>query len=557
MEDNAWEGPLQEFRHAELRSNTCIRLVQIHAELLRGDISCSLQQYETDTQTCPDYAALSYVWGDPTPTHTIYINDLVYRVHWNLWKFLEHRRTTKETEHTWIWTDLLCIDQAHHSEKNDQISRMGDIYARAACVISRVGDDERTEKALRTVVAFSGKVDGRYPPRYGWLSSESFQINNACDHLAFREPYWERVWVVQEVACARYCIVACGDFSLVFEDVLHKMKIAMKRTERFDDVFKRDRRIKHIKALVDLKTSIRQGKTLKFLELIEKTQSCQATRDQDRIYGLLGLASRLDPEFDSRALEVSQHKTLMDVCWDIIFMVLEGGSSTSMRNDLKALQKLFEWLPPPSKYSGLETGSSNRRSYAETASRVSEAAYSRSIQDFLGNRYTDIFASLGHVRFTENVAALKSLQKLQSGWDRVTTHVSNHEDDVPGLQTRLGWSTYAGLRFTTWNCIETKGPREFEHSLPLGWFCAAHWPDPLEQTTAKHPITDTYSIDTRPDRRYRSAYSCSGAQHDGARCDLSLVVLRIESLGVTCIMRSKNLFTIQVDFYCDCCDPST
>lgn len=61
MEKVSGRSPRQEFRHSELRSNTSIRLIQIHAEVLHGDISCTMQHYEADTPTCPDYTALSYV----------------------------------------------------------------------------------------------------------------------------------------------------------------------------------------------------------------------------------------------------------------------------------------------------------------------------------------------------------------------------------------------------------------------------------------------------------------------------------------------------------------
>lgn len=537
MEDNSWEGPLQEFRHAELRSNTCIRLIQIHAGLFRGDISCTLQHYETDTQTCPDYAALSYVWGDSTPTHTIYVNGLVYRVHQSLWKFLNHSRTKENMEHTWIWTDLLCIDQAHHSEKNEQIARMGDIYAQAAHVVSWLGNRKKTAKALRTLVEMSKEISPGFTPKFALNSPESEQIHKACCQLALQEPYWERVWIMQEVACARHCVVVCGDVSVDFEDLSQMMQTAMKRFVRFLDRRERSRIMVHVEALPHLRTSIQQGKTMKFLGLIEKTRFCHATREQDRIYGLLGMASRLDPGLDSLALDVSQHKSLNDVWWDIIFMIVDGESIVSIENDLAILHNLSVRLPPPSRDRILEMGSSTRKSCAETASRVSEAAYSKSIQEFMGISSPDIFPNM---RFNSYV------------WQLVTTHVSNHENDVPGLRTRLGWSAYAGLRFTSLYHIDDEGSQKLDDSLPLGWFCAAHWPDPLERTTAKH-LFESRPIRGPPKHRDIPAY-CSGAEHDGPRCDLSLVVLRIEPLGVTCIVRSTD--ATQIDFYCDCCDPS-
>lgn len=543
MEENAWEGPLQEFRHAELDSNTCIRLVQIHAEFFRGDISCKLQHYESDTRTCPDYTAVSYAWGDSNARKTVYINGLVYRVHQSLWDFLSHSRT-KDTEHTWLWADFLCIDQAHHSEKNVQIPRMGDIYAQAACVTSWLGNHGETVEALRVLVKISEEIDTECTPQYAWKSSESEQIHKACDQLGFREPYWSRVWVIQEVACARNCIVACGDASVNFEDLLHKMEIVMESSVRFDASADRDRRMKRIKALADLKTSIQQGKTIKILELIKKTLFCQATRGQDRIYGLLGLARQLDPGFDSSALEVSQQKTLVDVCWDLIFMVSDGGSNINIKNDMAALQNLIERLAPPRKHWEVEIGSSIRRDQAETASQVSKAAYSSSVQAFVGLLYSH----------REHDATLRSRQQLQKAWDMVTQHVYDHDHDVSGMQTRLGWSTYAGLRFTSWHYVENDFPETLADSLPLGWLCAAHLPDPASKTTAKHRIMHTFLITAPPEDRSHPAY-CSGAENEDARCDLSLVVLRIEKLGVTCLVRSAD--TVQIDFYCDCCDPST
>lgn len=547
MDENAWEGPLQEFGHAELRSNTCIRLVQIHTELFRGDISCTLQQYESGTGTCPDYAALSYVWGDPTPTHTIYINKRVYRVHKSLWEFLSHRRTKENAEHTWLWTDLLCIDQAHHSEKNEQISRMGDIYAQAAYVVSWLGTQDETAQALRTLVEINEDIETGCTPVYARNTPESDRIQKACDQLGLIEPYWDRVWVLQEVACAKDCIVACGDTYVNFEDVQRKMDIAMRSCIRLD-TFDRDRRMERIGVLADLKTSIYQGKTINFLELIGNTSFCKATREQDNVYGLLGIAGRLDSEFDSRVLEVSQQKSLTDVWWDIIFMISYQESNISIKRDLDNFVHLIGRIPPPHKHSELETSSSIRRACAETASQVSEAAYSTRIQDFLGINHS----SRGYC------ATVRARQRLQTAWDTVTTHVYEH--DVPGLQTRLGWSAYAGLRFTSWHNIEKESTGTSVKSLPVGWLCAAHWPDIQSTIMAKKCIFSTFWYVAPQDDLFGPTH-CSEAEHGAARCDLSLVVLKIQQLGVTCLVRSRALHSgenvVGTRFYCDCCDQAT
>lgn len=219
-------------------------------------------------------------------------------------------------------------------------------------------------------------------------------------------------------------------------------------------------------------------------------------------------------------------------------MIIEGESIISIESSLAILQNLSVKLPPPCKQWILEMRSSTRRSCAETASWVSEAAYSKSIQEFLGISFPDLYPN----------ARLK-----HEIWDVVTTHVSDHENYVPGLRTRLGWATYAGLRFTSLIYINDEYPRKFEDSLPLGWLCAAHWPDTLERTTAKHYIKSCSIVWDSRKHRHIPAY-CSGAEHDGPHCDLSLIALRIEALGVTCIVRTTD--AAQLDFYCDCCNPS-
>ena len=316
----------------------------------------------------------------------------------------------------------------------------------------------------------------------------------------------------------------------------------MRRSVRYNNLSDRDRTMKRMKALADLKTSIQQRKTINILKLIDKTSFCQAKRDQDRIYGLLGLASRLDPGFDPNALEISQHKTLIDVWWDIIFMILDKEQDISrIKNDMGALDSVIGILPPPRKQWMLEMGSSSRRAHAETASQVSEAAYSSSIQAVIGIL----------PRYIRDDTAFGFQQWLRGAWGIATKHVYTNERHVPGLQTSLGWSTYAGLRFTAWHDVGEKALETLAHSLPSGWFCAAHLPDPISNITTKHLITRS----DHPPKYLSHEIYCSGEGNDEARCDLSLVVLKIKQLGITCLVR-LNYQVVDINFYCDCCDPS-
>lgn len=222
---------------------------------------------------------------------------------------------------------------------------------------------------------------------------------------------------------ARVCIVACGDVSISFEDLVRKMETAMRRTVSFDDSFQRNKRMERVKVLAGLKTSIQQKNTINILKLLETTSFCQATRDQDEIYGLLGLASRLDPGFDPNDLEVSQHKTLTDVWWDIVFMTLDQiPGVSSIEEYLNALCVLVKELGPPRSQWPLDVGSGIRGAQFETAFHVSEAADSWPVQRYLGiHRWQD---EIDRWYVTGDIDYLHTSRgALRANWDRVIQHI--------------------------------------------------------------------------------------------------------------------------------------
>jgi len=71
------------------------------------EIFCNLQV--KTMKPPPTYIALSYTWGEPSPTRTIQLNGKPFQVRQNLWDFLVEARSRALT--IMIWVDALCIDQ--------------------------------------------------------------------------------------------------------------------------------------------------------------------------------------------------------------------------------------------------------------------------------------------------------------------------------------------------------------------------------------------------------------------------------------------------------------
>lgn len=102
-------------------------------------ITCQLTQEEIGTRP---YHCLSYTWYPDTPEHTILINGMSMSIGHNLWLFLQAYRSAKMPHP--LWVDALCINQSDAGvvEKNQQVKRMGEIYARSEKVLIWLGNLE-------------------------------------------------------------------------------------------------------------------------------------------------------------------------------------------------------------------------------------------------------------------------------------------------------------------------------------------------------------------------------------------------------------------------------
>lgn len=128
-----------------------IRVLDVHAlsrsgrdeDTIRGDLRV------IDLDERPVFDALSYVWGSyASSPNYITCNGYEVKVTANCYSALRHlrRRLGRFT----IWIDAICIKQDEDStEKEQQISLMGDIYSRAHTVFVWLGEgNPGTDRAM-------------------------------------------------------------------------------------------------------------------------------------------------------------------------------------------------------------------------------------------------------------------------------------------------------------------------------------------------------------------------------------------------------------------------
>ena len=124
-----------------------IRLVTIfpgvRRPLGRSDpLHCELEHARLDQH--PQYEALSYVWGDPTVKEPIYLGKIQFSITQNLHAALLRLRS--EQKGLRLWIDAICINQCDITERNIQVSLMGDIFRAASGVTVWLGEQSHLDK---------------------------------------------------------------------------------------------------------------------------------------------------------------------------------------------------------------------------------------------------------------------------------------------------------------------------------------------------------------------------------------------------------------------------
>jgi hypothetical protein len=95
-----------------------------------------------------------------------------------------------------LWIDAICIDQAHVAERNHQVKLMAEIYSSASQVLAYLGP-----RVLNGVI--------NYLDSDNHCHSGTTIIRD--DLVAFLDlPYFNRVWVLQEVALAKLVVLVFG-----------------------------------------------------------------------------------------------------------------------------------------------------------------------------------------------------------------------------------------------------------------------------------------------------------------------------------------------------------
>lgn len=325
--------PRHPYEKLPLPAPRSTRLLTILPGSFKDTIECSLEVVDLDEK--PDYVALSYVWNPPdlrdVPPVEVVCNGVPVEVTPNLGAALRRLRRPKTAvkpskpivrrslrrpraasmhskptrisspgkdrasgaleSNRRIWIDALCINQRDLVERSNQVSFMGDIYSAAQNVIVWLGEDPGFGSEAMSLIRKVAKVarkEGNYdeyeaPVRIKkGLPPEEDKIWGVID-LLYGNPWFRRVWVVQEVA-RENGLVLLGSHEMPLLDVGMSSTWIIKKFYAYS--LTRYMIVRPSQSIHRLKSGAA------FLDALVYTSPMEASDGRDKIYALLGIYLR-------------------------------------------------------------------------------------------------------------------------------------------------------------------------------------------------------------------------------------------------------------------------
>jgi hypothetical protein len=336
-----------------------IRLLHIVQGGRDDPIICTIEAVERNTD--PNYIAVSYTWGAANAMEIIFVNGQQLEVRRNcffaLWQLRLHNLDMP------IWIDSICIDQRNNVEKSKQVRLMGTIYARAFLTAACLGQGLELSAVIQNIKEHSDDNDTSYEPKLGEEYTRVFNTNITDKFMAegkdlftlASNPYFKRLWIVQELYHSKHIVVLCGEDGLPWHDLEPYFLEIAEITSRYvteDDG--------ETSGLADLEaTELARFIHFRKFRLAQLTIKAEWTDEitghgftgvllsfgegecvdpRDKIYGLLSLAQ------DARWLvnfPIDYNRSLPEVLQDVASRI---GSESLSENTSRLIANMLRWF---------------------------------------------------------------------------------------------------------------------------------------------------------------------------------------------------------------------
>ncbi|KAF1958952.1 HET-domain-containing protein [Byssothecium circinans] len=246
-----------------------IRLVVLFPGQQSDDIAIDIVHVNLNDK--PTYEALSYSWatedGDDSLSQTVYCRGRTISVTKHCEYALRCLRTRGNNRY--LWVDAIAIDQGNIAERNHQVAFMSEIYRNASQVLIYLGPgDEYTDKILDFL---NGDAQCLHQIKRDKL--------NVVVRRFLQKRWFDRVWVLQEVAFARLATLIAGD------KATHWTSVAIKKLLELGS------NLEYVLPSALYWEPATQP-DLSLLDVLHRSRNCSASDPRDKVFAVLGLMSK-------------------------------------------------------------------------------------------------------------------------------------------------------------------------------------------------------------------------------------------------------------------------
>jgi hypothetical protein len=276
------------------RTRREIRLLRISCENEGAVLSCELMHRSLEDE--PQYNALSYYWGAAGNLATMLVDGVEVTIRETLHCFLQ--RLGSRFGPILIWLDAICINQSDIFERNWQVSLMQEIYEYAEKVYAWPGEGDADCLFAMRYVRLQSHGTTDLPMVHPKLLTQYFE-------QLFLQPYWSRIWIIQEAVLAKQFWLLCGTEMILWDDLMVTFdRLLANRTELpfphsaprkvdFWDETEPDEETESFSRFIRFKRAKDSLLNEKYslLELAKLFRQHNCTDPRDKLYGLRGIAS--------------------------------------------------------------------------------------------------------------------------------------------------------------------------------------------------------------------------------------------------------------------------
>jgi hypothetical protein len=420
-----------------------IRLLRLNGKISGPMIQGKL--IPTSIDELPAYECISYAWGSPTGKETIILNGRQFEVSTNVHEILQQRRAIFSTRLLWI--DSICINQEDDKERTHQVKKMQTIYGKASRVTIFLGNPPDADEARLLIQKLFVQVFWLEPKAWNGMILASYmrakERNGGAtppEWLAlrrlFRNPWFERCWVVQELTLASQVFLLYGGRYIQWNMLMALLQVFTQEQSTVTRRILANEDGGNISSSTPVgiingpvmeafRIMYREKQAIPLHKVLRICLSFRATDPRDKIFALQGITEAaetipIDYELDVEDVLINTARYFLKRPEALEVLQLAGIGWTEDAKDLKVPSWVVDWTRTRG-IEGNSYGSLSSEKYTVYRAAVGEKAQIQELDDNtieLGGLHVDHIKTVGKIMPSPSRDSLISVSEHNDKWMR-------------------------------------------------------------------------------------------------------------------------------------------